>query len=115
VEKKKLLKSLLELGPKMLVVTDGVEGSYGYDGEEYYKLEIFPAKLVDMTGAGDSFATGVLAGLFYGKDLKEAMRWGAANGASVVEQIGPQTGLLTYDILQKKLKENSKITPRELK
>lgn len=108
-EIKKLLKGLLDLGPKMVVITDGEEGSYGYDGESYYHLEIFPAHLVEMTGAGDGFATGVLAGLFFGKDLPEAMRWGAANGASVVEQVGPQAGLLTYSQMLEKLKENPKI------
>lgn len=111
---KKLLKDLADLGPKMVIITDGSDGSYGFDGEKYYKLGIFPAKLLEMTGAGDGYATGVLAGLFYGKGLKEAMRWGAANGASVVEHIGPQEGLLTYEKMQERLKENSKIVAKEI-
>lgn len=111
---KKLMKDLADLGPKMVVITDGEDGSYGFDGEKYYHLGIFPAKLVEMTGAGDGYATGVLAGLFHGESLPDAMRWGAANGASVVEQIGPQTGLLTYDKMQEKLKNNSKIMAKEI-
>lgn len=111
---KKLLKDLVDLGPRMVVITDGPDGSYGYDGENYYHLGVFPAKLVEMTGAGDSYATGVLAALFHGKELKEAMRWGAANGASVVEQIGPQPGLLTYNQMQEKLKTNKKIIVKEI-
>ncbi len=111
---KKLLKSIVDLGPQMVVITDGGEGSYGFDGQNYYSLRIFPAKLVEMTGSGDGFATGTLAGLFHGKDLPEAMRWGAANGASVVEQVGPQAGLLTYHAMQEKLKENSKIVAKEI-
>lgn len=111
---KKLLNGISDLGPKMVIITDGEEGSYGYDGEKFYQLGIFPAKLLEMTGAGDAYSTGVLAGLFYGKSLSEAMRWGAANGASVVEQIGPQAGLLTYNQMQEKLKENSKIITKEI-
>ena len=111
---KKLLKNIADLGPKMVVITDGEEGSYGYDGASYFHLGIFPAKLLEMTGAGDAYATGVLAGLFFGEDLSSAMRWGAANGASVVEQIGPQAGLLTYDAMLEKLKENSKIVVKEI-
>src|SRR3989338_7898452 len=111
---KKLLKGILDLGPKLVVITDGAEGSYGFDGESYYHLGIFPAKLVDMTGAGDAFATGTLAGLFYGKDLKEAMRWGGANSANKIEQIGPQAGLLTYNQMMEKLKTNSKIVAKEI-
>ena len=111
---KKLLKGILDLGPKLVVITDGAEGSYGFDGESYYHLGIFPAKLVEMTGAGDAFATGTLAGLFYGKDLKEAMRWGGANSANKIEQIGPQAGLLTYNQMMEKLKTNSKIVAKEI-
>jgi sugar/nucleoside kinase (ribokinase family) len=105
---KKLLQSLVDLGPRKAVITDGGEGSYGYDGEKFYHIEVFPAKLIEMTGAGDAYATGLLAGLFHGEDLPKAMRWGAANGAAVVEEIGPQTGLLSYHKMQEKLKEHSK-------
>lgn len=111
---KKLLKGLADLGPKMVVITDGSEGSYGYEGEGYYELGIFPAKLVEMTGAGDSYATGTMAGLFHGNNLAESMRWGAANAASVIEQIGPQAGLLTNQQMQEKLKSNPKITVQSL-
>lgn len=112
VEIKKLLKGLLNLGPKNVVITDGKEGSCAYNGEVYYKLDCFPSKPVEVTGAGDAFATAVLAGLFYGKELKEALRWGAANGSSVIEEVGPHNGQLTYEKMQKKLKENSKITTK---
>lgn len=111
---KKLLKEIVDLGVRMVVITDGAEGSFGYDGDKFYHLGIFPAKLVEMTGSGDAYATGVLAALFHGQDLKEAMRWGTANGASVVEQIGPQAGLLTYEKMQERLKENSKIVAKEI-
>ncbi len=102
---KKLLRELLDLGMKQVIITDGIGGSYGSDGSSYYQMGIFSAKLIEMTGCGDSYATATMAGLFYGKDLSEAMRWGAANGASVVEQIGPQAGLLTYDQMQHTLKQ----------
>lgn len=111
---KKLLKEIADLGPRYVVITDGNEGSYGYTGEKYFHLGAFPAKLVEMTGAGDAYATGTLSGLFYGKDLAEAMRWGAANGAAVVEKIGPLAGLLTYDQIQEKIKQNSKIAAKEI-
>lgn len=111
---KKLLKGLIDLGPRMVVITNGKEGSFGFDGRTYYSMDIFPAKVVENTGAGDGFATGVLAGLFNGKTLTEAIRWGAVNGASVVEQVGPQAGLLTYNKMQEKLKQNSKIIAKEI-
>jgi len=114
VDIKKLLKGLAELGPQMIIITDGKNGSYGFDGNNFYSLDVFPANVVEMTGAGDAYAVGVLAGLFYGQNLPEAMRWGAANGASVVEEIGSQKGLLIYDKMQEKLKENSKIVAKKI-
>lgn len=111
---KKLLKATSDLGPNMVVITDGKEGSYGFDGERFYHIGIFPANLIEMTGAGDAYATGLLAGLFYGNSLAQSMRWGAANGAAVVEQIGPQAGLLSYAAMQAKLKENPKIAAYEI-
>lgn len=114
VEIKKLLKGLADLGPRLVIITDGEKGSYGFEGETFYHLDIFPAKFLEMTGAGDAYATGVLAALFYGKNLAEAMRWGTANGAAVVEKIGPQAGLLSYDKMQERLKDNLKIQAREI-
>ncbi len=114
LEIKKMLKGVTDLGPRMAIITDGVNGSYGYDGERFYSLKIFPSHLVEMTGAGDAYATGVLAAFCYGKDLPEAMRWGAVNGASVVEHVGPQGGLLSYDEIQKRLKDHSEVRVIEI-
>lgn len=106
---KMLLKKLHSLGPSKVIITDGKNGSCAFDGENFYHLNVFPAQLVEMTGAGDGYATGVLAAFFYGKDLKEAMRWGAANSASVIEDIGPQSGLLMLEQMQDRLNTNKKI------
>lgn len=114
LEIKDLLKEFVDLGPKMVIITNGPEGSWGYDGEKYCQLGIFPAKLMEMTGAGDSYAIGVLAGLSYGCDLSEAMRWGAANSASVIEKIGSQEGLLNFDEMQQKLKANLEILTKQI-
>ncbi len=111
---KKLLKDILNLGPKKVVITDGGNGSYGADNLGFYKLGLFPAKLLEMTGSGDAYATGLLAGLFHGEELKESMRWGAANGASVVEQIGPQAGLLTFEKMKTVLKSYNDIIAKDI-
>lgn len=111
---KKLLQAIADLGPKNVIITDGLAGSYGFDGEKFYQLPIFPSTIVQRTGAGDAFATGVTAALFYGKTLDEAMKWGTANGAAVVESLGPEEGLLNYNQMQEMLKEHSKILIKEI-
>lgn len=110
-----LLNQLRELGPKIVVVTDGSKGAYAFDGKEKYHMKVFPAKVVEMTGAGDAFATGFLAAINFGKDIKEALRWGTSNSTSVIGYIGPQDGLLSQEGMQKMLKKYNKIKPKKLK
>jgi 2-dehydro-3-deoxygluconokinase len=47
--------------------------------------------ILDRTGGGDSFTSGVLAALLKGKDLDTAVQWGAAHGVLVQETPGDIT------------------------
>ncbi len=109
---KELLNSFIEAGAKKVIITDGMNGSIASDGQKYYHLDIVKVKTVDMTGAGDSYLTGVIGALISGKELKEAMVWGAINGAAVVQKLGAQEGLLTLE--QIKMPENNTIEAVEI-
>ncbi len=111
---KKLTQVLKQYVPGRLVITDGGNGSYTYDGEKCYFLPCFRAKVVEKTGAGDAYATGFVAALHYKKPAREAMRWGAANSAAVIEKIGPQDGLLALAEMKKRLAKNKDIQPKIL-
>lgn len=111
---KRLMKELKKHVSARLVITDGDKGSYTYDGEKCYYLPKFSAKVVEKTGAGDAYATGFVAALYYKKPAREAMRWGSANSASVIEKIGPQDGLLSLAEMKKRLKQNEEIQPKIL-
>ena len=39
----------------VVVITDGENGAYCYDGEEYYYCPIFKVPIVERTGTGDAF------------------------------------------------------------
>lgn len=108
---KHLLNGLCRLGPKIVIITDGSKGAYASDCKIHYKMGIFPIKIIEMTGAGDAFATGIIAALHYEKNINEALRWGTANSTSVISHIGPQTGLLGKEGILKVLKKYSKIKP----
>ena len=99
VEPKDLLAKMLLLGPKTVVITDGQEGSYATDGNSNYKVGVFPTTLVEKTGAGDAYSSGLVAALCTGETLGEAMVWGTINAAHEVRQVGTQKGLLTRDEL----------------
>ena len=106
-----LLYRLHRLGPDIVVITDGPNGAFASDGINQFFLPIFPLKVVERTGAGDAFATGFVAALYHGNTIKEALRWGAANSASVVTKIGPEDGLLKLTELRKMLQRFIKIKP----
>ncbi|MCD4705658.1 carbohydrate kinase family protein [bacterium] len=92
---KSLLKELYFYSPNLVVITDGTNGVYAYDGEKFYKQKSLKVKAVDTTGAGDAFASGFVFGLIkYKGNIKKALKLGVKNGASVVKQIGAQQGLL---------------------
>lgn len=91
-----LTEGLHVLGPKIVVITDGPNGSYAsYDG----KLVTIPnypdpAPPVDRTGAGDAFASTIVAALALGKPMDEALTWAPINSMNVVQKLGAQAGLL---------------------
>ncbi|KKR57015.1 MAG: hypothetical protein UU08_C0018G0014 [Candidatus Uhrbacteria bacterium GW2011_GWE2_40_58] len=114
LEIRHLITHLWKLGPKQVVITDGVNGSYGFDGKEIFHCPIFPAKLKEATGAGDAFATGYLGAILSGLSPNQALQWGSVNGASVVEYVGPQKGLLTTAQIKSRLKKNPRFLAKQL-
>jgi len=101
-----LLKSLKLLGPEIVVVSDGKNGSYCIDYDsKFYEQRIFPHKIVERTGAGDAYSTGFLAGVFNGVPIQEAMIWGTLNAGSVIGTIGAEGGLLKLQEMEEKLRK----------
>jgi len=56
-------------------------------------------EIIDRTGGGDSFASGVAAALLKGKTVEEAVQWGAAHGILVQETPGDTTMVSEKDVL----------------
>lgn len=110
---RELLAEVKKYSKELVVITNGPEGSYVFDGEKFYKLGIFECPIVERTGAGDAYTTALVAALFYGKSLPEAMVWGTVNAASVIGKIGPQEGLLKLPELEKIVSENPNLKPEE--
>ncbi len=110
-DKIKLLEMLHALGPKIIVMTDGLNGAYSYDGEDALFIPVYSTESFESTGAGDAFASAMIGAIILGKDLKEALLWGPINSMSVVSQVGAQKGLLTRE----KIEEYLSNTPEEYK
>lgn len=99
----------------LVFITDGANGAYGFDGRQYIHCDKFPASTIaDRTGAGDAFSSGIMAGLIQSAPFPEVIRWGMANSAAVLKEIGPQNGLLNISEIRRIL-ANVKIIPSLLK
>ena len=84
-------RHVLEMGPQFVVIKKGEHGAMFFSKHETYVLPAYPtADVVDPTGAGDSFAGGMMGylaeqGNFEPKTLKEAMAYGILVASFAVE------------------------------
>jgi len=80
-----------EMGPRFVVIKKGEHGAMFFSQHETYVLPAYPTPdVVDPTGAGDSFAGGMMGYLaerdnFDPKTLKEAMAYGILVASFTVE------------------------------
>ena len=96
---KKLMKALAEFGPKIVVITDGINGAYAYDGTDAWFMKVYPHTPIERTGAGDAFASTFTSAIALGKTIEEAFLWAPINAMSVTQQVGAQKGLLNREQL----------------
>jgi sugar/nucleoside kinase (ribokinase family) len=89
-----LLKEIKSYGPEMVVITDGKNGAFAYDGKKtYYQSIAKENKRVDATGVGDAFNSTFISSLFVSDNIQKAMKAGVKNTASVIAYSGAQNGL----------------------
>ena len=80
-----------EMGPKFVVIKKGEHGAIFFSQHETYVMPAFPTPdVIDPTGAGDSFAGGMMGYLaerdnFDPKTLKEALAYGTLVASFTVE------------------------------
>lgn len=112
-----LLREVKNLGPKVVVITDSINGAYSFDGNEILHMKSFykESETLESTGAGDAFSGAFVGALIYGKTIKEALVWGTTNSKSVVQFVGPHQGLLTKNQIEEKMQSlNINLLPERL-
>jgi ribokinase len=97
-----LFDRLHSLGPKIVLISDGHKGAYASDGQNRYKMPIYPDPKppFERTGAGDAFTSTFVAAIMKGADIQGALLWAPINSMSVVQYTGAQKGLLTESQLE---------------
>jgi fructokinase len=74
---------------KLMIVTRGEKGAVAINGDEVVETDIQKnLKIIDLTGAGDLFASGFLHGYINKLSTKECLEKGTEMSSKVIQQIG---------------------------
>ena len=96
---------LREKGVRTAIIKMGAKGAF-FDGPEVSGfVPAFKVKAIDTVAAGDAFNAGLAVALVEGKNIPEAVRWGAAAGAIATTRQGAMPAMPYRDELLKLLDE----------
>src|SRR2546430_1582950 len=85
---------ILANGPKIVVITNGIEGVHiGVKDRSYFHPSL-PTSIANTLGAGDAFGSAFTAAILRNKSIECAMMYGLFNSASVVSFLDAKEGLL---------------------
>ena len=78
-----------------LIVTLGQEGCVARSGQHRFVQAAFPVKVLDTTGAGDTFCGTLVAALSQGEAMPDALRRASAAAALACTNLGAQSSIPT--------------------
>ncbi|MFC1453422.1 carbohydrate kinase family protein [Verrucomicrobiota bacterium] len=90
-------RAVLDLGPGIVVQTDGEKGCDTITAEEAFHTPAFAVDVVDTTGAGDVFHGAYLVGLLRGWDLHATALFASAVAAIKCTRMGGRAGIPILD------------------
>lgn len=109
-------RAVLAMGPKFVVIKKGEHGAMFFSEHEMYVMPAYPtATVLDPTGAGDSFAGGMMGhlaslGRFDAQALKEALAYGVVTASFTVEDFSlDRLATLSRHDLDRRLAEYRKM------
>ena len=74
---------------KLMVITRGEKGSIAINGNDVYECNSKKnLKIVDLTGAGDLFASGFLQGYINGLMIENSLQMGTDMSSKIIQKIG---------------------------
>jgi len=113
----KAARKILSWGPHSLIVKRGEYGAAMFTKEEYFAIPAYPLEAVfDPTGAGDTFAGGLMGYLASQEKIDEAamrraMIFGSVMASFNVEEFGAErVQRLTYDEINQRFREFKRFT-----
>ncbi len=103
IENRLLVRKLLDIGPQIVVLTDGENGNYVGNHEEFHFAPAIRSIYKESTGAGDAFGATFVANIIKGSNIKLSQQLASINAASVVESLGATQGLLSANEIKRRL------------
>jgi sugar/nucleoside kinase (ribokinase family) len=109
-------RKILSIGPKTLVIKRGEYGVLMFSGQSIFGIPAYPVEdVLDPTGAGDSFAGGLMgylaaSGNWEDSSLRRAVVFGSVMASFNVSDFGPaRLGNLTFPEIEARYREFRKI------
>jgi sugar/nucleoside kinase (ribokinase family) len=113
----KAARKILSWGPKTLIVKRGEYGAAMFTGDEYFAIPAYPLEAVfDPTGAGDTFAGGLMGYLSSQEKLdaaalRRAMIFGSVMASFNVEEFGTErVQRLTHEEINQRFRDFKRFT-----
>ena len=88
-----MIHKFLDMGVKLISITDGPNGSIISDGQAIVNSSIYQGPVEDTTGAGDAFLTGLLISQLNGFSLEKSSKIATAMSYLESKEIGVREGL----------------------
>lgn len=99
------IEEILKKYPEKIIVTLGEKGASYFNGKEVVNVPIIDGvKVVDTTGAGDTFSGALVKFLADGMDIEKAMEFAQCASGMSVERFGAQGGMPTLEEVEARMK-----------
>jgi ribokinase len=100
------IEEILRKYPEKIIVTLGEKGASYFNGKEVVNVPIIDdVKVIDTTGAGDTFSGALVKFLADGMDMEKAMKFSQCASGISVEKFGAQGGMPTMEEVEDRMKK----------
>lgn len=104
------LERIRALGPIIVAITDGKNGSTIGNAKHAYHAAPTPNLIVrETTGAGDCFASTLVAALILKQELPVALRWAMCNVEEHITHVGAKAGFLERHELEQRVAKDARV------
>jgi sugar/nucleoside kinase (ribokinase family) len=101
------LECFKRAGANTVIVTRGGQGSVAMEAGRIWRCGSYQMKVIDPSGSGDAFTSGVIRGLLQGWELPKTLRYASAVGASATRAAGTTDSVFSAPEAEAFIKDHS--------